>query len=121
MMDTKDHRPVLLCILDGWGSSARTEGNAIFLAHTPHWDRIWAENPHCLLQASEGHVGLPIGQMGNSEVGHMNIGAGRVTVQDLPRIDQVVAAGELVNITALKKLIMKLSASGGVCLSLIHI
>ena len=115
MMDTKDHRPVLLCILDGWGSSARTEGNAIFLAHTPHWDRIWAENPHCLLQASEGHVGLPIGQMGNSEVGHMNIGAGRVTVQDLPRIDQVVAAGELVNIKALKKLIKKLSASGGVC------
>ena len=91
MMDTKDRRPVLLCILDGWGSSARTEGNAIFLAHTPHWDRIWAENPHCLLQASEGHVGLPIGQMGNSEVGHMNIGAGRLTVQDLPRIDQVVA------------------------------
>ncbi|SVC35440.1 uncharacterized protein METZ01_LOCUS288294, partial [marine metagenome] len=77
-MNTKDHSPVLLCILDGWGSSKRTEGNAILLAHTPHWDRIWAENPHCLLQASEDHVGLPTGQMGNSEVGHMNIGAGRV-------------------------------------------
>ena len=88
-------RPVVLCILDGWGHRAQCEDNAICEAKTPAWHRFLATSPHAFLQASESFVGLPTGQMGNSEVGHMNIGAGRVVLQDLPRIDQAVADGSL--------------------------
>ena len=84
-------RPVVLCILDGWGYREATSDNAIALARTPVYDRLWAQEPHALLQTSGLAVGLPDGQMGNSEVGHQNIGAGRVVVQDLPRIDAAVA------------------------------
>lgn len=78
--------PVLLLILDGFGYREAAADNAIALAHTPNLDRLWAAHPHALIHASEHHVGLPGGQMGNSEVGHLNIGAGRVVYQDLERV-----------------------------------
>lgn len=100
---TKKPRPVVLCILDGWGERAERENNAIALAETPVWDRLRSTCPHAQLDASEDHVGLPAGQMGNSEVGHMNIGAGRVVMQDLPRIDAALADGTLArNVRLLK-------------------
>ncbi|MCA1796468.1 MAG: 2,3-bisphosphoglycerate-independent phosphoglycerate mutase [Geobacteraceae bacterium] len=92
--NTYAHRPTMLCILDGWGISAETEGNAAALAHTPNLDRLFATCPHSQLQASGPAVGLPEGQMGNSEVGHMNIGAGRVVYQELTRISKSIAAGD---------------------------
>ena len=89
--------------------------NAIAEAVTPNWDRFMAECPHALLAASEEQVGLPIGQMGNSEVGHMNLGAGRVVLQDLPRIDSAIANGTLAKNTALKDFMTRLKESGGTC------
>ena len=79
--------PALLLILDGWGHRDNPENNAIALANTPVWDRLWAQNPHTLIHTSGMAVGLPEGQMGNSEVGHMNLGAGRVVYQSLTRIN----------------------------------
>ncbi len=84
-------RPLLLMILDGWGVSSSREGNAIALARTPVMDALYARYPHTLLQASGEAVGLPPGQMGNSEVGHLTLGAGRVMPQDLTRISAAVA------------------------------
>ena len=88
-------RPVVLCILDGWGHRGQPDDNAIEQANTPTWDAMMRECPHALIDASELHVGLPQGQMGNSEVGHMNLGAGRVVMQDLPRIDLAISKGEV--------------------------
>ncbi|MBY0407130.1 MAG: hypothetical protein K2Q01_05515, partial [Rickettsiales bacterium] len=88
-------KPLILCILDGWGHREELKDNAIATAHTPAWDALMASYPHGLINASELHVGLPTGQMGNSEVGHMNIGSGRVLMQDLPRIDAAIADGSL--------------------------
>ncbi len=87
-------RPVVLLILDGFGVRPATPDNAIARAVKPHWDRLMATCPHTTLDASELHVGLPEGQMGNSEVGHLNIGAGRVVYQDYTRIDHAIATGE---------------------------
>src|SRR5450756_346810 len=75
--------PVVLLVLDGWGYRAEKEGNAIAMANVPTWDRLWARAPKTLLEASGEAVGLPCGQIGNSEVGHLNLGAGRVVEQDL--------------------------------------
>jgi 2,3-bisphosphoglycerate-independent phosphoglycerate mutase len=86
-------RPVALIVLDGWGYRESTEGNAIRLARTPAWDAIWQRYPRTLLAASELRVGLPAGQMGNSEVGHLNLGAGRVVMQDLVRISTAISDG----------------------------
>ena len=86
-------RPVVLVVLDGWGYREAREGNAIALSNTPHWDRLWARASRTLLSASGLAVGLPEGQMGNSEVGHLNLGAGRVVMQDLVRINQAIADG----------------------------
>ncbi len=108
-------RPVMLMILDGWGSSATTTDNAVLLAHTPHFDRLWHANPHAHLATSGLDVGLPAGQMGNSEVGHLNIGAGRVVMQDLPRIGAAVEAGTIASLPALQALIASLRATGGTC------
>ena len=83
-------RPVALVVLDGWGYRAETEGNAIALANTPTWDGLVAAAPGTLLSASGLAVGLPEGQMGNSEVGHLNLGAGRVVMQDLVRIGESI-------------------------------
>jgi len=86
-------RPVALIVLDGWGYRAQAEGNAIALANTPTWDSIWAHPARTLLEASGTRVGLPEGQMGNSEVGHLNLGAGRVVMQDLVKINTAIADG----------------------------
>jgi 2,3-bisphosphoglycerate-independent phosphoglycerate mutase len=88
-------RPLVLLILDGFGARPDAPDNAISRARMPHWRRLLAECPHTTIDASEGHVGLPGGQMGNSEVGHLNIGAGRVVYQDLTRIDHAIETGEL--------------------------
>src|ERR1700749_3721374 len=88
---TPRQRPAVLCILDGWGWREDDRDNAIALAHPANYERMLADSPHSLLQTSGRAVGLPAGQMGNSEVGHMNIGAGRIIVQDLPRIDDALA------------------------------
>lgn len=87
-------RFVALIVLDGWGYREETEANAIALADTPFFDRLWAEFPHTLIEASGERVGLPAGQMGNSEVGHLNLGAGRVVYQDLVRISKAIRTGE---------------------------
>ena len=108
-------RPVMLLILDGWGWREEARDNAIRQAKTPNFDRLWQTGPHGFLHTSGRDVGLPDGQMGNSEVGHLNIGAGRVVVQDLPRIDQAIANGEIERAPALLTLIEKLKASSGTC------
>ena len=94
-MTPRTDRPVVLVVLDGWGYRESTEGNAIAMARTPTWDRLWAKAPRTLLEASGRAVGLPAGQMGNSEVGHLNLGAGRVVMQDLVRISAAVEDGSL--------------------------
>ncbi len=108
-------RPVMLTILDGFGWREDTADNAVRLARTPRFDRLWAGCPHGFLRTSGADVGLPDGQMGNSEVGHLNIGAGRVVMQDLPRIGRAIADGSIARAPALVGLIEKLKASGGTC------
>ena len=84
-------RPFVLIIMDGWGINPRKEGNAIALAHTPNIDRLAHEWPHTAVQTSGAAVGLPEGQMGNSEVGHQNIGAGKRVLQDYTRVSESIA------------------------------
>lgn len=86
-------KSLVLIILDGWGYSKKREGNAIYTAHTPVWDELWSQYPHALLSASGVDVGLPKGQMGNSEVGHLHIGAGRLLLQDLTRFSIAIKDG----------------------------
>ena len=104
---------VVLVVLDGWGYRREREGNAIELAHTPVWHRLWGSFPRTLLDASGLAVGLPKGQMGNSEVGHLNIGAGRVVPQDLVRISQSIQTGEFYQLPPLVELCAGLRQSGG--------
>ncbi|MEM9049463.1 MAG: 2,3-bisphosphoglycerate-independent phosphoglycerate mutase [Pseudomonadota bacterium] len=106
-------KPVVLCILDGWGQRAPAPDNAVTLARTPNFDRIVARCPHTTLAAHGAAVGLPDGQMGNSEVGHMTIGAGRIIWMDLPRIDNAIADGQFETNPALLDFIAALRASGG--------
>ena len=106
-------RPVVLCVLDGWGWREEREDNAVAQGHTPNFDRLWESCPKGFLQASEEDVGLPAGQIGNSEVGHMNLGAGRVVFQDLPMIDRAIAAGELETNEHLNAFKAALKKSGG--------
>ncbi|MBT3506259.1 MAG: 2,3-bisphosphoglycerate-independent phosphoglycerate mutase [Piscirickettsiaceae bacterium] len=87
---SQSHRPVALIILDGWGYSETPQNNAIYAANTPVWDQLWANYPHTLISASGEGVGLPDGQMGNSEVGHLNIGAGRVVYQEFTRVNLAI-------------------------------
>ena len=84
-------RPVMLVILDGFGWREEAADNAVRQARKPNFDRLWQSCPHAFLRTSGQDVGLPDGQMGNSEVGHLNIGAGRVVMQELPRIDAAIA------------------------------
>ena len=105
--------PVVLCILDGWGLSDRTEANAPVLAQTPHFDRLMATCPNATLITHGPDVGLPKGQMGNSEVGHMNIGAGRVVEMDLRRIDQAIETGAFPTLPGVVRFVDKLKATGG--------
>ena len=85
----------LLMILDGWGIGNHTHSNAIYSTPTPYWDSLVRDYPHSQLQASGENVGLPDGQMGNSEVGHLNIGAGRVLYQDLVKINKAIESGSI--------------------------
>src|SRR5579883_3451824 len=87
-------KPLVLIILDGWGYSPRTEANAIELARKPTYDRLLREYPNTLIHTSGPFVGLPEGQMGNSEVGHLNIGAGRIVHMDITRIDLMIDNGD---------------------------
>lgn len=105
--------PVVLCILDGWGHSDEADGNAIQMAATPNYDDLWKNYGRALLETSGPAVGLPDGQMGNSEVGHMNMGAGRVVEQDLPRIDEAIGNGQLAANPVLGDLITTLKRTGG--------
>jgi len=106
-------KPVVLCILDGWGERPNGADNAIDKAKTPVWHELIRRWPHAHLDASEHYVGLPDGQMGNSEVGHTNIGAGRVVLQDLPRIDEALAEGKVADLPAFQEFIGKLKESRG--------
>jgi 2,3-bisphosphoglycerate-independent phosphoglycerate mutase len=100
-MPARTSRPVALIILDGWGYREDTVANAIRLASTPNWNRIWSHPSRTLLSASGRAVGLPAGQMGNSEVGHLNLGAGRVVMQDLVRIGAAIEDGSFMTNAAL--------------------
>ncbi len=95
--------PVLLIILDGFGCRANGADNAIFQAKKPNWNKLWSDFPHTLIHASEAEVGLPKGQMGNSEVGHLNIGAGRVVYQEFTRINRAIESGHFFANPALMK------------------
>jgi len=105
--------PVVLCIMDGWGLRDTRDGNAVALADTPVFDSMRRDWPHARLAASGAEVGLPDGQVGNSEVGHMNIGAGRVVMQDLPRINAAMEDGSLAAHPELAALAARLASSGG--------
>ncbi len=106
-------KPVMLVILDGFGWREQQAHNAVALAETPNFDRLWADGPHAFLTTSGQVVGLPHGQMGNSEVGHLNIGAGRVVMQELPRIDTAIEDGTLKANPALIDFIAALKKTGG--------
>ena len=105
--------PVALIVLDGWGYREAREGNAIELARTPVWHGLWESQPRTLLEASGLAVGLPEGQMGNSEVGHLNLGAGRVVPQDLVRISQSIQRGDFFRLEPLAHLCAVLKHTGG--------
>lgn len=108
-------KPVVLCVLDGWGHRDDETENAITPANTPNFQRLWAKSPHTYIDTSGVDVGLPQGQMGNSEVGHMNLGAGRIVNQDIRRIDAAIEDGSLAGNTALAGYIDALRTSGGTC------
>ncbi len=106
-------RPVVLLILDGWGHREDREDNALAQAELPHWRRLLATCPHTLIHTEGRHVGLPDGQMGNSEVGHMNLGAGRIVYQDLTRIDAAIEDGSFFDNAELRAACAAAVASGG--------
>lgn len=107
-MTNNVHRTALLIVLDGWGHNDSPVDNAIAQGHTPNWDRLWQNAPKTLVSGSGVDVGLPDGQMGNSEVGHTNLGAGRVVYQDLTRITRAIESGEFKRNAVLKKALQKL-------------
>ena len=114
MQPSDQPHPVILCIMDGWGLRDSTDANAVAMAATPAYDALLARWPHARLAASGPDVGLPDGQVGNSEVGHMNIGAGRIVMQDLPRINAALADGSLAGHPDLAALAEKLGEGGRV-------
>src|SRR5271169_3543791 len=105
-------KPLILIILDGWGYAPPSPANAISLARKPNYDRLLAEFPNTLIHTSGRYVGLPTGQMGNSEVGHLNIGAGRIVYMDITKIDLMIENGELFSAPVLVEA-MKKAATGG--------
>ena len=123
----------LLMILDGWGIGDHSKGDVIYSTPTPYWDSLLADYPHSQLQASGENVGLPDGQMGNSEVGHLNIGAGRVVYQDLVKINKAIREGSIMDNPEIKSAysyardngkalhLMGLTSDGGVHSSLDHL
>src|SRR5438552_6189919 len=113
MASSQRARPVALIVLDGWGYRPETDGNAIELANTPGWYSLWARGSRTLLEASGLRVGLPEGQMGNSEVRHLNLGAGRVVTQDLVRISSAIADGSFYTNPALVGACRQVKGNGG--------
>ncbi|HEU4928764.1 MAG TPA: 2,3-bisphosphoglycerate-independent phosphoglycerate mutase, partial [Candidatus Krumholzibacteria bacterium] len=109
---TEHRKKVILIVMDGWGWREETEANAVRLANTPSIDRLWDHYPHTLIQASGPWVGLPEGQMGNSEVGHLNLGAGRVVYQDIVRVDQAIQDGSFVSNPVLVDAMERVRAKG---------
>lgn len=105
-------KPIALLILDGWGYREETDYNAILAANTPNWDQYWISHPHRLISSSGKEVGLPEGQMGNSEVGHLHMGAGRLVPQDLMRIDLAIQNGEFFTNETLVKAITSAKEQG---------
>lgn len=112
-MAFKNGQRIALVILDGWGYRDPAPDNAVSEAETPHFDRLWERWPHCLLRTDGADVGLPPGQFGNSEVGHLNIGAGRVVKQELPRIDEAIESGALAANETLTQFVDRLSDQSG--------
>lgn len=108
-----NYRPVVLAVLDGWGCREAVAGNAIAAAHLPTWRALWAQYPHTMLAASGEAVGLPKGVMGNSEVGHMNLGSGRVVPQGVTTIDAEIASGEFAKNAVLRDALAHVTARGG--------
>ncbi len=106
------HRPLVLIILDGWGYAPPSKANAISLARKPNYDRLLTEYPNTLIHTSGRFVGLPQGQMGNSEVGHLNIGAGRIVYMDITKIDLMIEKGNIFSNPVLLEA-MKNARSGG--------
>ncbi len=106
-------KPVVLLILDGWGYREDPADNALALADLPNWNRLWAQRPHTLIHTEGRHVGLPDGQMGNSEVGHMNLGAGRIVYQDLTRVDAAIDDASFFANAELRAACAAANASGG--------
>jgi 2,3-bisphosphoglycerate-independent phosphoglycerate mutase len=111
-------KPIVLTILDGWGYRPETHGNAIALARKPNYDKLLSTYPNTLIRASDRFVGLPDGQMGNSEVGHLNLGAGRVVRMDITRIDEAIASGSFFSDPTLTRAI-QLAAQGNRALHLL--
>src|SRR5262245_22051456 len=112
-MSRSTRTPVVLVVLDGWGFRPGRDGNAIELGATPVWHRLWERAPRTLLEASGLAVGLPAGQIGNSEVGHLNLGAGRVVPQDLVRISKSIESGEFFRIPVLQDLVSEIRQHDG--------
>ncbi len=112
-MGKGDRKTTVLIVLDGWGYREESRDNAIALGNTPVWDRLWQQAPHTLISGSGLDVGLPAGQMGNSEVGHMSLGAGRVIYQNITRIDQAITDGSFDSNPAYCSAIDKTVAAGG--------
>jgi 2,3-bisphosphoglycerate-independent phosphoglycerate mutase len=112
-MSPEPRKPLLLVVMDGWGIAPPSDDNAIALADTPWFDAAWATRPRTQLAASGRAVGLPDGQMGNSEVGHLNLGAGRVVSQDIVRIDDAIAAGSFAANPVFREAIAKIRSAGG--------
>ncbi len=111
MTDRK--KPCVLIVLDGWGHREEPQDNAIHAARTPTWDRLWRDYPHGLISGSGEDVGLPDGQMGNSEVGHMNLGAGRIVYQDFTRITKAIRDGDFFTNAALTAAVDQANSRGG--------
>lgn len=109
---SSNKKPMVLVILDGYGHREERQDNAILNAGTPVMDRLWREQPHTLIAASGLDVGLPDGQMGNSEVGHVNLGAGRIVYQDLTRLDKAIADGDFFANPVLTAAVDKAVAAG---------
>jgi 2,3-bisphosphoglycerate-independent phosphoglycerate mutase len=112
-MSDSPKKPTVLIILDGWGHREEVKDNAIANGDTPNWDRLWQQAPHTLVSGSGLDVGLPAGQMGNSEVGHMSLGSGRVIYQNITRIDQAIADGTFNQNPAYTAAVDKAIAAGG--------
>jgi 2,3-bisphosphoglycerate-independent phosphoglycerate mutase len=112
-MNQTKKTPTVLIVLDGWGYREEKKDNAIANATTPVWDRLLQSCPHSLISASGEDVGLPGGQMGNSEVGHMSLGSGRIIYQSISRVDQAIRDGSFNDNPALTSGIDKAIAAGG--------